>query len=493
MTNPMMFDDLPELDNVLDLFDIEEGLNWEERSQLAETCSYLISDYIHDNPFVFLQPAYKSIIKQEVMALVEQTVGPACGSLAEEEIELIFHMAAYNVFTHVVPRRSYRNSFVRKPLTDARKDAITKKLNDIRSRPQAEQCTEQWYIDRWNRLSGSNAYKAFGSQSQVNSLILEKCKPLNTAKYKSVNVESPLHHGKRFEQVSTMLYEYLYQTKIEEFGCVPHHKHSFIGASPDGIVVNSDNPRYGRMLEIKNVTSRKITGIPKEEYWVQMQVQMEVCNLNECDFLETEMFTYESYDDFEKDGTFQKSANGKYKGIIMFFIVDNTPYYEYPPFQCSQTEYEQWEEEMMIKHKSHTWNCNIYYRIDTISCILVLRNKIWAKAAIARLSEVWETILYERENGYEHRMPKQRAMKATNVKTNVVKLNELDTTQEMEENYLGPAPCVLNTSVKPDNQQQSSVNSQKRQRKSLDNNEFGNNDNEKFPATLFVETETVNL
>jgi len=488
MSASIRFDDLPVLENVLDMFDVEHALDWDERSQLAETCSYLICDYIQENPFVFSQPSYKSIIKEAVMTLIEETVTPACGTLAEEEMDLIFQMAAYSVFTHIVPRRSYRNTFVRKQMSESRRELISKKLDNIRARPQAEQCTEQWYIDRWNRLSGSNAYKAFGSQSQVNSLILEKCKPLNTAKYKSVNVESPLHHGKRFEQVSTMLYEFLYETKIEEFGCVPHQVHSFIGASPDGIVVNKDSPRYGRMLEIKNVTSRKINGIPKEDYWVQMQIQMEVCDLNECDFLETEMFTYDSYEEFEKDGTFQKSESGKYKGIIMFFIVDGAPYYEYPPFQCSQAEYEQWEEEMMVKHQSHTWNCNIYYRIDTISCVLVLRNKMWAKAAVDRLREVWDIILYERENGYEHRMPKQRIVKGP-TKTNVIKLDGSEATEMIDynDNNNGPAPCVLN---KSDNQG-TQPNMQKRQRQSCDALDNGDNSVENNPTTLFVETETI--
>jgi hypothetical protein len=41
------------------------------------------------------------------------------------------------------------------------------------------------------------------------------------------------------------------------------------------------------MLEIKNISNRIIDGIPKEEYWVQMQIQMETCDLDECDFVET--------------------------------------------------------------------------------------------------------------------------------------------------------------------------------------------------------------
>jgi hypothetical protein len=46
------------------------------------------------------------------------------------------------------------------------------------------------------------------------------------------------------------------------------------------------------MLEIKNVVSREITGIPKPEYYVQMQLQMEVCDLEECDFLETKLISH---------------------------------------------------------------------------------------------------------------------------------------------------------------------------------------------------------
>ena len=72
------------------------------------------------------------------------------------------------------------------------------------------------------------------------------------------------------------------------------------------------------MLEIKNPTTRKISGIPKKEYWIQMQIQMEVWDLDECDFLETVYKEYESEEDFNKDGdSFIKNANGKRKGIIV--------------------------------------------------------------------------------------------------------------------------------------------------------------------------------
>jgi hypothetical protein len=42
------------------------------------------------------------------------------------------------------------------------------------------------------------------------------------------------------------------------------------------------------MVEIKIYTTERY-GIPTDNYWIQMQFQMEVCDLDECDFFETRM------------------------------------------------------------------------------------------------------------------------------------------------------------------------------------------------------------
>ena len=428
---------LPPLIDITETFCPEDVFDDNERANLVESCATLITDYIEENPLVFSKPDYANIIREEVIELMEQTIIPCTSVIETEELSLIYQMASYIVFSTIAPRRSYKNTFVRKLKPNIQ--VIKEKLENIRNRPQSEQCTPQWYIDRWNRLSGSNAWKAFGTKAQVNSLILEKCKPIDVNKYRNVNIDSPLHHGKRFEPVSTQYYEYIYGAKVDEFGCVPHSEHNFLGASPDGIVVNEDCPRFGRMLEIKNVTTRKINGVPKEDYWIQMQIQMEVCNLNECDFLETEIYSYPSYDDFVADGSFQKSANNKYKGVISQYIIDGQPYYEYAPFQCNQEEFDKWEEEICEKHSEHTWITNIYYRIDKISCVLVLRNKKWMKSAINVLRDVWEQIIYDRENGYEHRQPKSRQTipnksKPSNCVINVTKLLDNDTNDANDTN-----------------------------------------------------------
>ena len=94
------------------------------------------------------------------------------------------------------------------------------------------------------------------------------------------------------------------------------------------------------MLEIKNIVNREITGIPLKAYWVQMQMQMEVCELDKCDFLETRFLEYEDKESFDNDGTFLKTEIDEnnlqrkemLKGIMLFFITkENLPVYEYNP------------------------------------------------------------------------------------------------------------------------------------------------------------------
>ena len=229
-----------------------------------------------------------------------------------------------------------------------------------------------------------------------------------------VNINTPFHWGTKFEPVSQMYYEYKYGVTIEEFGCIPHRENKCMGASPDGIVTTRNSDRYGRMVEIKNIYNRDITGIPKKEYWIQTQYQMECCDLYECDFLECRFKLYENESEFLQDGSFKVSEKGYYKGIIMFFYVNEEPFYEYMPFQCSESEAEAWQDEMMEKHKNDNWIRNDYWYLQEVSCVLIQRNTKWFELSKPVFIDTWNTILHEREHGYEHRNTKRpRAKKVT--------------------------------------------------------------------------------
>ena len=303
---------------------------------------------------------------------------------------------------------------------------MKKKIEFLESVYQPEQRTDEWYQHRHGLITASSVWKVFGSQSTQNQLIYEKCSPIDVEKYNRVNTDSPLHWGQKYEKISKDLYEIINSTKVQEFGCIKHPNpaYYFIGASPDGINVCPLSRVYGRMVEIKNVVSREITGIPKEDYWIQMQIQMEVCSLPECDFLETKFVEYEDEAAFYADSNKENDENcevpfkwnlnrdGKRRGVIIYFIKNDKPFYEYAPLTITcKSEFDQWFEKMMNANDAITWIKNIYWRLDVYSCVLVFRDKAWFKNAVIKMQELWKTVETEKVSGYEHRAPKRRIKK----------------------------------------------------------------------------------
>jgi len=53
----------------------------------------------------------------------------------------------------------------------------------------------------------------------------------------------------------------------------------------------------------------------------------------------------------------------------------------------------------------------LYWYLDEISCVFIPRNREWFRAAVPKLNDVWQTILKERVDGYEHRASKKRVNK----------------------------------------------------------------------------------
>jgi putative phage-type endonuclease len=305
---------------------------------------------------------------------------------------------------YAMPYRSYTRTYIRNIVIDNEKvDAKIKKLTDV---IQPEQRTDEWYIFRNSTLTASNIWKVFGTEASQSQLILEKCEPMNINKFKVTNTNSPMHWGQKFEPVSNMYYEYINNTTVTEFGCIPHPEFSYIAASPDGIVCDRNSNLYGRMIEIKNVVSRVITGIPKKEYWVQMQLQMEVCDLNECDFLETKFLEYDTVEDYQNEDEIE------YKGVMLQYLKVDAPYYVYAPFMLTDlnsAEYKKWDEEQKITNKDMELIKTIYWKLVKISCVLVLRNKLWFKKIQPMVEVFWNKLVDERDTGsYKLRVKNKR-------------------------------------------------------------------------------------
>jgi len=426
----MLFGDLEDLEDILDEIIPEEIENEEEpllsideEIDIINTALQLMTDYIDENPCAVTEPDFHETMIENVKELLFMHFDNffQTNSDVEDEVDDMIDNAVELFYMHIIPRRSYLDTFEKK-ISEQEQGRIQLRLVEIANVPQSTQRTKEWYETRHRLITASNAYKAFENDSSRNQLIYEKCQPLAiddvvVKPEQPVNTTTAMHWGQKYEPVSVMYYETMFSTKVAEYGCIQHNNYKFLGASPDGIVSDPLLPRFGRMLEIKNIVNRDIDGIPKKEYWIQMQLQMETCDLNECDFLETRFIEYESYADFKADGDYLTSSKGEKKGVIMYFsTVDGKPNYVYKPLHMVEDYYEAvWEPEQIkdAEEQGMTWIKNIYWRLEEVSCVLVLRNRKWFQDNIGQLENVWNTIVKERETGFAHRAPMRRSKKET--------------------------------------------------------------------------------
>ena len=390
--------------------------------ELMETALHLMEEYVIDNPSAISDPDFHEDLLEEIKDIfyIQFEEQIFASDFVEDDLNELLEDALNIFVTTFYPERSSGQETTINVIKeeDANFNHVKEqKIIGLREIPQPQQRTPEWYQFRWNLITASNAWKAFESQSTINQLIYEKCQPIkkfddnNGDDVKMVNTNSSLHWGQKFEPLSVLIYEHKYKTTVEDFGCIQHPTYKFIGASPDGINVDKNGDRYGRMLEIKNVVSRDINGIPKKEYWVQMQLQMEVCDLDECDFLETKFTEYDGYYAYEND------VSEKMKGIIIYFHTkDGKPFYVYKPLTIVEDkDVTKWEEDTITLYQSEEYKYIfmkfIYWKLEVFSCVLVLRNKEWFKNNIPQLEKVWKIIEQERVSGYEHRAPNKKIKK----------------------------------------------------------------------------------
>ena len=276
--------DLPVLKNVIDDIEVEcDVLTNEDIENLLESINNIIDDYYQKHIPDLKNYSYDKDIHDYVNSTVNELYEHEI-TYYDLDIDDLIDLSFKIYYSQNNNCRSYESSTILTKQTEEYKNRIDDLLENYKNREQPEQRTTEWYNFRWNLLTASSIWKALDTDSNKNNLILTKCEPINPDKFNFTNINSPFHNGHKYEPLSIMIYEDRFNTKVDDFGCMAHNKHKFIGASPDGINTKRDNERYGRMLEIKNPVSRKLSGVPKKDYWVQMQIQMEVWDLDECDF-----------------------------------------------------------------------------------------------------------------------------------------------------------------------------------------------------------------
>jgi len=150
------------------------------------------------------------------------------------------------------------------------------------SRLQYAQRTPEWYVVRRGLITASEAAAALGIKPFAGFKGSPREELMNTKLNKPRNLTGmAMQHGIHHEaEACEFAMKLLGKTNLE-FGLLVHPRFPWLAASPDGITTD------GCCVEIKCPLRRKIIpGVVPHHYMPQIQVQMEVCDLEETLFIQ---------------------------------------------------------------------------------------------------------------------------------------------------------------------------------------------------------------
>ena len=268
------------------------------------------------------------------------------------------------------------------------------KLCNLKKLDLPEQRSKEWYDLRKRILTASSLGAAIDrSHFQTrDELLLDKIVD------KPYEQNEITEWGVKYEDVAIMFYEELYNVNVLEFGLIPHPTFHAFGASPDGICDDTGNNEYvGRMVEIKCPPKRKFTKSVPSHYWMQVQGQLEVCDLDECDFFQVKIEEYDSFEDYCKDTFIQDDIKieGRThlnfpKGVVITYKNDEKLSYVYCKLNQTNQQYLDWIETQR-KENIHEIK---WWKIQRFECTLVLRDKEWWFDSVDKILKFYQDLQY---------------------------------------------------------------------------------------------------
>jgi putative phage-type endonuclease len=317
-------------------------------------------------------------------------------------------------------------------------------LNQLKLLELPEQRSKEWYEMRRDKLTASSLAAAIGKChfTSREELILNK---IEEQPYES----NPITEwGVKYEDIAIAFYEEMYNVKVLDFGMVPHPTFEAFGASPDGICDDTGNDEYvGRMVEIKCPPKRKFTKTVPPHYGMQVQGQLEVCDLDECDFFQVKIEDYENFEEYSKDVFINDDiivpgrTNLNYpKGCTLTYIKsnENKMSYLYPKLNLTDEEYKNWikENKEKVEKEGHKFVESKWWFILRYECTLVLRDKVWWINNIEHILKFYNDLnFYRIPENLNILKEKVGALKKRKRKTPIVELEQfLLVSSEEEDN-----------------------------------------------------------
>lgn len=251
-------------------------------------------------------------------------------------------------------------------------------------RPQVEQRTHDWYMEAATLLTASQIGTLYSGPAARTKLVMEKASGnVDTSARRTVVRTEEMNAftwGIRFEPVIKQLYCHLTGTRVVDLGRLKHATEKHLAASPDGLVVEGPNERLGRFVEFKAPVSRPITEEIPDDYLMQMQIQMEVGNVEECDYFEVR-FSSQYGQRFMNSCT-----NPRFQGRIAIIgnEEDQPIRYEYSPIDDTTWTPQVGEKETLLEMVP--WSTDLWY-MKTVE-----RSRLWFESIQQDLQDFWRDV-----------------------------------------------------------------------------------------------------
>jgi hypothetical protein len=260
-----------------------------------------------------------------------------------------------------------------------------KNIARLLSKASTAQRTTEWYKQGQTVLTASQFATILKGPRTRGQLVVEKAatiidpqKKINCVRTEDIRA---FDWGIRFEPVVKQLYEKMIEGKVAELGRLLHDKDDHLAASPDGLVIEGD--RRGRLVEFKAPISRVIKESIPEDYWIQMQIQMEVADLELCDYFEVKFSSPYGLKEWNKP---PETDNNHGKGTI--FLVgdkeDEQPRYYFYPKLCSDEEPTLKDDEVILERIP--W-VSTAYNLKTVE-----RSTSWFKSMAENIAKFWTDV-----------------------------------------------------------------------------------------------------
>ena len=167
--------------------------------------------------------------------------------------------------------------------------------------PQTPQKSAAWHAESREMLSGHEfgAVIGGGPAEYINALAKKCAKQLVINEGEELYESqitfvtppeglSPFKWGWRFEPVARDLFAACFADGVgnvyDGLGRVRHPTLPRLGASPDGLITRGS--RCGRLVELKCPITRELDNTIPMRYWIQMQLQAEVCDVDAVEYFE---------------------------------------------------------------------------------------------------------------------------------------------------------------------------------------------------------------